>query len=53
LVTVFSAPNYSGEFDNSGAIMAVDENLMCSFQQLKPLMKLQKGKDKNKMKSFT
>ncbi|ETO20348.1 Serine/threonine protein phosphatase [Reticulomyxa filosa] len=36
LVTVFSAPNYCGEFDNAGAMMSVDENLMCSFQILKP-----------------
>ena len=36
LVTIFSAPNYCGEFDNSGAMMYVDENLMCSFQVLKP-----------------
>ncbi|CAD8202990.1 unnamed protein product [Paramecium pentaurelia] len=35
LVTVFSAPNYCGEFDNSGALMSVDETLMCSFQILK------------------
>jgi len=39
LVTVFSAPNYCGEFDNSGAMMSVDELLMCSFQILKPLDK--------------
>jgi len=32
LVTVFSAPNYCGEFDNAGAMMSVDESLMCSFQ---------------------
>ncbi|XP_073040324.1 serine/threonine-protein phosphatase PP1 isozyme 2-like isoform X1 [Primulina eburnea] len=36
LVTVFSAPNYCGEFDNAGAMMSVDESLMCSFQILKP-----------------
>lgn len=36
LVTLFSAPNYCGEFDNSGAMMSVDETLMCSFQILKP-----------------
>jgi len=36
LVTVFSAPNYCGEFDNAGAMMAVDETLMCSFQILRP-----------------
>lgn len=32
LVTLFSAPNYCGEFDNAGAMMKVDETLMCSFQ---------------------
>jgi serine/threonine-protein phosphatase PP1 catalytic subunit len=36
LVTLFSAPNYCGEFDNAGALMSVDENLMCSFQILRP-----------------
>lgn len=36
LVTLFSAPNYCGEFDNAGAMMSVDETLMCSFQVLKP-----------------
>ena len=40
LVTVFSAPNYCGEFDNSGAMMTVDENLVCSFQLLKPMNNL-------------
>lgn len=25
-----------GEFDNAGAMMSVDETLMCSFQILKP-----------------
>ena len=32
LVTLFSAPNYCGEFDTAGAMMSVDETLMCSFQ---------------------
>jgi serine/threonine-protein phosphatase PP1 catalytic subunit len=32
LVTIFSAPNYGGEFDNAGGIMTVDESLLCSFQ---------------------
>ncbi|BGO93969.1 type 1 serine/threonine-protein phosphatase catalytic subunit glc7 [Rhodotorula toruloides] len=39
LVTLFSAPNYCGEFDNSGAMMSVDETLLCSFQILKPAEK--------------
>ena len=43
LVTLFSAPNYCGEFDNAGAIMAIDECLMCSFQVLKPTDKKAKG----------
>ncbi|MES1921291.1 Serine/threonine-protein phosphatase PP1-beta catalytic subunit [Bonamia ostreae] len=36
LVTIFSAPNYCDDFDNAAAIMNVDEDLMCSFQILKP-----------------
>jgi serine/threonine-protein phosphatase PP1 catalytic subunit len=32
LVTVFSAPNYYGEWDNAAAIMIVDEDLMCKFK---------------------
>lgn len=42
LVTLFSAPNYCGEFDNAGAMMSVDDSLMCSFQILKPAEKKQK-----------
>ena len=34
-VTVFSAPNYCGMFDNSGAMIVVDENLKCSFNVIK------------------
>jgi serine/threonine-protein phosphatase PP1 catalytic subunit len=37
LVTIFSAPNYGGEFDNAGALLSVDESLMCSFEILKPV----------------
>lgn len=32
LITIFSAPNYCGEFDNAGALMSVNEDLLCSFQ---------------------
>ncbi|GJM87375.1 hypothetical protein PR202_ga03323 [Eleusine coracana subsp. coracana] len=42
-VTIFSAPNYCGEFDNAGAMMSVDETLMCSFQILKPARKMLGG----------
>ena len=40
LVTIFSAPNYCGEFDNAGAMMSVDETLMCSFQVGAPVSQL-------------
>ncbi|CAK6434087.1 unnamed protein product [Pipistrellus nathusii] len=39
LVTLFSAPNYCKEFDNVGAMMSVDNTLLCSFQILKPAEK--------------
>ena len=36
LVTIFSAPNYCGSFDNKGAIMKVDTDLQVSFKFLIP-----------------
>merc|ERR1711943_161882 len=42
LITIFSAPNYCGEFDNAAALMSIDETLMCSFQILKPSEKRQR-----------
>ena len=54
LVTLFSAPNYCGEFDNAGGMISVDEHLMCSFQILKPssrssrFNRSDKGADNNK-----
>ena len=50
LVTVFSAPNYCGEFDNSGAMMKVEADLTCSFQVLKPREKAKGPHDKKAMK---
>ena len=35
LVTIFSAPNYCGEFKNDSAVLCVDDNLFCSFQQFR------------------
>lgn len=50
LVTVFSAPNYCGEFDNKGAVMTINPHLMCAFEIVQPdlgfkgvLMGLKKG----------
>jgi serine/threonine-protein phosphatase PP1 catalytic subunit len=39
LVTIFSAPHYCGEFDNSGGSMKIDENLTCSFTTYRPASK--------------
>jgi serine/threonine-protein phosphatase PP1 catalytic subunit len=48
---VFSAPNYTGEFDNAGAMMSIDENLMCSFKILKPNSKNKALTDSNRPSS--
>jgi serine/threonine-protein phosphatase PP1 catalytic subunit len=48
LVTLFSAPNYCGEFDNAGAMMSVDDTLMCSFQILRPAEKSKAGANNKK-----
>lgn len=37
LVTIFSAPDYCGEYSNCASMMLVDDNLICSFKVLKPL----------------
>lgn len=39
LVTIFSAPNYCGDFDNAGALLSIDDSLLCSFEILKPILK--------------
>ncbi|KAE9373947.1 Metallo-dependent phosphatase [Stipitochalara longipes BDJ] len=43
LVTIVAAPNYCG-LDNAGALISVDENLLCSFQILKPDKEKQRSK---------
>ncbi|KAI3402323.2 pzh1 [Candida oxycetoniae] len=58
LVTVFSAPNYCGEFDNWGAVMSVSEELLCSFELLDPLdsvalkQVMKKGKQERKTAQY-
>ncbi len=42
LITIFSAPNYCGEFDNSAGIMIIDEALTCSLKVLRPVENLNK-----------
>ncbi|KAG9141646.1 hypothetical protein Leryth_015342 [Lithospermum erythrorhizon] len=50
LVTIFSAPNYGGEFDNAGALLSVDESLVCSFEILKPIFDTSSGSSKLPLK---
>ena len=39
LITIFSAPNYCGEFNNSACILSVSKNLSCSLKLLQPAEK--------------
>ncbi|XP_039113874.1 serine/threonine-protein phosphatase PP1-like [Dioscorea cayenensis subsp. rotundata] len=50
LVTIFSAPNYCGEFDNAGALLSIDDSLLCSFEILKPLESKAKAGSSNTLK---
>ena len=43
LVTIFTAPNYMGQFDNNGGILEVGEDLLCKIHVLKPNIE-RKGK---------
>ncbi|CEJ60729.1 Putative Serine/threonine-protein phosphatase [Penicillium brasilianum] len=53
LVTVFSAPNYCGEFDNCGASMSVSEDLLCNFNLLKPFDAKKLNKQMKRAKEST
>lgn len=50
LITVFSAPNYTGEFDNYGGMIHINSDLLCSFHILSPLVQKNKKGNKTKMK---
>ncbi|KAH8253891.1 hypothetical protein KR032_007479 [Drosophila birchii] len=43
LVTIFSAPNYCNIFDNCGAVLVVDANLLCHFVILRPRLQSKTG----------
>jgi len=36
LITIFSAPCYTGDFDNNAAMLSVDGSLRCDLISLKP-----------------
>ncbi|CAJ0936204.1 unnamed protein product, partial [Mesorhabditis belari] len=40
MVTIFSAPHYCGQFDNSAATMKVNEDLQCTFDVYRPTAKV-------------
>ena len=48
LVTIFSAKNYCGDFDNDAAVMNVDQDLMCKFITFKGDAKKKQKQDKGK-----
>ncbi|PYI33801.1 hypothetical protein BP00DRAFT_444180 [Aspergillus indologenus CBS 114.80] len=52
LVTVFSAPNYCGEFDNWGGVMSISDELLCSFEVLKPLAQKSSPRDDKRLRSL-
>ena len=51
LVTVFTAPNYMGEFDNNGGILEVNEDLLCKFHIIRPIRERGK-KERKKIKKY-
>ena len=53
LVTVFSAPDYCGEYSNCASMMIVDDNLMCSFKVLKPLSEVGNNTNSNNAQGET
>jgi serine/threonine-protein phosphatase PP1 catalytic subunit len=48
VVTIFSAPNYWNEFDNSAGIMSIADDLTWSFKILQPAEKKNKYKGKGR-----
>ena len=45
-MTIFSAKNYCGDFDNDAAVMNVDQDLMCKFITFKGNAKKALAKNK-------
>lgn len=37
LITIFSAPNYCGDYDNAGGMVVVSNDLLCSLRILRPI----------------
>ena len=52
LITVFTAPNYMGEFDNNGGILKVNENMVCSLHIIKPIINNNEKRKRRKIDRF-
>ncbi len=48
LVTIFTAPNYTGEFENSASALQVNEKLGCSLKVLRPIKKRRSSRRRSK-----
>ena len=46
LVTIFSAPNFKGEFDNLAGILTIEKDLTCGLKILRPVKNLKMDKSK-------
>ena len=51
MVTIFSAPNYCGQFNNAACVLVVDPDLVCSFSIYRPEPGSNKG-DKNNLRAM-
>ena len=50
LVTIFSAPNYCGLFDNDADILDVDSSLCCKFHRYKVIEEANSKVKRTKLK---
>jgi len=48
LLTIFSARNYCGEYFNQGAVLVINENLLCTIHFIQPTNMLQKNNVRSK-----
>lgn len=50
-MTIFSAPNYCGQFENNAAVLNIGKELVCSFSIIKADVKFQSDGKKKKFVS--
>ena len=52
LVTIFSAPNYCGSFDNAAACLSIGEGLVCSFHVIPASLRSKKEERTRRIKTW-